>query len=57
MNDLNIRYKLLKIGTYMNLYAQFAKKEFCSYEEIFLDSPINVEENISKLFFKALENE
>ena len=41
----------------MNLYAEYAKKNFKSYEEIFMNTPIGLETHICEVFFKALEKE
>ena len=57
MNNKFIRYKLLKIGSYMNLYSEYAKKNFNSYEEIYMNTPIGLENHICEVFFKALEKE
>ena len=47
----------MKIGTSLNLYSQYAKQKILSYEEIFIDSPVNLDMKICKMLFNSLDND
>jgi hypothetical protein len=48
----NIRYKLLKIGTYANTMATVFKSKIENYEESNLDSPIQLETKVSDMIIR-----
>ena len=41
----------------MNLYAEYARKNFSIFEEVIMNTPIGLETHICEVFFKALEKE
>ena len=51
MNDLKIKYVLMKIGTEMNQYANFAKEQFKSIDIKDLKSSIDLDYKICSVLF------
>lgn len=54
LNELEIAYKLCKIGSNLNLYASIMKNEIQNYEEITLESSVNMDVKVSESLFKDL---
>ncbi len=55
MKDKNIRYKLLKIGTSLNIMASEFKKFIEGYEECDLDSAEWLEFTVTKILVRDVE--
>jgi len=57
IKEKNIRYKLLKIGSYANTMAAEFKKEIEGYEESDLDSAIQLEMKVSEILVRDIKQE
>ncbi len=55
MKDLNIRYKLLKIGSYVNTMAAVFKTHITDFEEQELDSAVQLEIKISEILVRDIK--
>ena len=57
MKNLNIRYKLLKIGSYPNVMAAEFKKHIEDFEEYDLDSAAELEVKMSEILVRDIRQE
>jgi hypothetical protein len=57
LKDKNIRYKLLKIGSYPNKMAIIFKSKIEDYEEGDLDSAVKLETMVTEILIRDMKNE